>query len=118
MSEHYNELKTQVEVIDTKLNQYIINQTNITAVLENFRKDMREGFEKLDQRIAGQERAMHEEFASVRKESREQISKLKKEVEQKYVTSKEFEPIKKLAYGSVGVMLTFLIGALLALIAP
>lgn len=47
---------------------------------------------------------------------KEAITKLNTLVAQQYVTRTEFEPVKKLVYGTVTVMLTAVMGGLMALI--
>lgn len=44
------------------------------------------------------------------------IKELKDELEGKYVTSVEFEPIKRLVYGTVGIILTAVVTALVLLV--
>ena len=44
------------------------------------------------------------------------IDELKKEVEGKYVTSVEFEPIKKLVYGMVGLILVSVVTIIMSMI--
>ena len=47
---------------------------------------------------------------------KQEITKLTTLVAQQYVTRTEFEPVKKLVYGTVTVMLTAVVGGLMALI--
>lgn len=44
------------------------------------------------------------------------VEEIKSTLQRDYVTAAEFEPVKRLAYGIVGVMLTSLMLAILALI--
>lgn len=44
------------------------------------------------------------------------IKDLKDELEGKYVTAVEFEPIKRLVYGTVGIILTAVVTALVLLV--
>lgn len=44
------------------------------------------------------------------------ITEIKERLDEKYVTKDEFEPVKKLVYGIVGLILTAVIGALLGLV--
>jgi len=46
----------------------------------------------------------------------EEIKELNKMVKGSYLTKVEFEPIKKLVYGTVGIILTAVVGAILTLI--
>jgi len=52
----------------------------------------------------------------MRRELRTDISKLDDRISKNYVTQEEFEPVKKLVYGVVGLILMSVVGALLALI--
>jgi hypothetical protein len=47
---------------------------------------------------------------------KEAITKLNTLVAQQYVTRTEFEPVKKLVYGTVAIMLTAVMGGLMTLI--
>jgi hypothetical protein len=47
---------------------------------------------------------------------REKITEINTKLEQRYITREEFEPIKKIVYGVVGIMLTGMVVALIALI--
>ena len=51
-----------------------------------------------------------------RKELKDDISNLNDKVDSKYVTHDEFEPVKKVVYGLVGLILVAVIGALIGLI--
>lgn len=44
------------------------------------------------------------------------LGKIQSLVENKYVTKTEFEPIKRIVYGMVGLILTAVVGALVALV--
>lgn len=44
----------------------------------------------------------------------EQIDKLRQDIEENYVSKVEFTPIKILVYGFVGLLLTAVVGALIA----
>ena len=44
------------------------------------------------------------------------VIEIKAKLDSRYVSKDEFEPIKKLVYGVVGLILTTVIGALLALV--
>ena len=44
------------------------------------------------------------------------IKVIKEELEGKYVTHDQFEPIRRLVYGSVAVILTAVLGAIIALV--
>jgi len=44
------------------------------------------------------------------------VGDIKERLEKSYVTREEFDPIKKLVYGIVGLVLTGVVGALLTLI--
>ena len=44
------------------------------------------------------------------------VTEIKTKLDSRYVSKDEFEPIKKLVYGVVGLILTTVIGALLALV--
>lgn len=44
----------------------------------------------------------------------EQVSALRNEIHQNYVTKDEFEPVRNITYGIVGLALTTLVAALLA----
>ncbi len=44
------------------------------------------------------------------------IKEIKERLEDEYVTRQEFQPIKNIVYGMVGIILMSVIGALLALI--
>lgn len=47
-----------------------------------------------------------------------EITKLTKQVENNFVTKAEFEPIKKLVYGLVGLILTSVVVAVLTVVIP
>lgn len=49
-------------------------------------------------------------------EKLDNFAECQKENEKKYVSKTEFEPIKKLAYGLVGLILTGVVGALITLV--
>ena len=51
-----------------------------------------------------------------RKELKGDIGRLNDKVDSRYVTHEEFEPIKRLVYGVVGLILVAVVGALLALV--
>ena len=44
------------------------------------------------------------------------VKEIKEKLERDYVTRQEFEPIKKVVYGMVAIVLTSVVGALVALI--
>jgi len=44
------------------------------------------------------------------------VFEIKVKLDSKYVTKEEFDPVKKLVYGVVGLILTTVFGALLALV--
>lgn len=46
----------------------------------------------------------------------EKVTNIEKKLEGHYVTKDEFEPIKKIVYGMVGLILVAVVGALLALV--
>jgi len=45
-----------------------------------------------------------------------EVTDIKNKLEESYVTKDEFDPIKKVVYGLVGLILTGVVGALLALV--
>jgi hypothetical protein len=47
---------------------------------------------------------------------KQEVDDIKKLVENKYVTKDEFDPIKKVVYGMVGLILVAVVGAVLALV--
>ena len=47
---------------------------------------------------------------------KETVQDIKRLVEDKYVTKSEFEPIKRIVYGVVGLILVAVVGALLTLV--
>jgi len=47
---------------------------------------------------------------------REDVTEIKTRLENNYVTRYEFDPIKKLVYGLVSIVLTAVVGALVALV--
>lgn len=47
---------------------------------------------------------------------KEKVEKIEREVEGNYVTKTEFQPIKQIVYGMVGIVLVAVIGGLLTLI--
>lgn len=47
---------------------------------------------------------------------KESVNKIEGRLENKYVTQDQFEPVKKLVYGMVGLILIGVVGSLLALI--
>ena len=51
-----------------------------------------------------------------RKELKNDISNLNDKVDSRFVTHDEFEPIKKVVYGLVGLILVSVVGALVALV--
>lgn len=57
-------------------------------------------------------RYMREAMVEIKKD----VADLKNELEGKYVTRESFEPVQKLVYGLVGVILVAVIGALVAMV--
>jgi len=47
---------------------------------------------------------------------KKEIGEIKGLVQEQYVTKNEFEPIKKIVYGMIGLILIAVVGALLALV--
>lgn len=47
---------------------------------------------------------------------REDILDIKRKLENEYITRQEFDPVKKIVYGIIGVVLTGVLGSLLGLI--
>ena len=47
---------------------------------------------------------------------KDDVQEIKGKLEKNYITREEFDPIKKIVYGIVGLVLTGVLGALLALV--
>jgi len=63
-------------------------------------------------RLETQVAVMQETMSDIRSD----VIEIKVKLDSKYVTKEEFDPIKKLVYGVTGLILTTVIGALLALV--
>lgn len=50
------------------------------------------------------------------KHIREEVSEIKEKLEGRYVTKTEFEPVKKVVYGIVALILVAVVGALVGLV--
>ena len=67
---------------------------------------------RIDERTARTER----DVTDLRAEMRKGLSDLKGEAVANFVTRQEFQPVRAIVYGMVGVMMLAVLGALLALV--
>ena len=67
---------------------------------------------RIDERTARTER----DVTDLRVEMRKGLSELKSESISNFVTRQEFQPVRAIVYGMVGVMMLAVLGALLALV--
>lgn len=67
-------------------------------------------------RVDERTQATHEQLGELKIDMNKQLTDLRKEITECYVTKHEFLPVQKIAYGAAGVMLLAVLGALVAIV--
>ena len=81
----------------------------LTDLVQELRKSMVES-------LVETRKQFNETLTDTRRTLAEEIGSLRKTVEEKYVTKEEHTPVKSLAFGAVGIILTAVVVALVALV--